>query len=365
MIRPAKVLLVLLGLPTLAFGAQEEIPTLQTALDSALADLGASGGAAAVVFGDDRVWTGAGGIAAPSEPATPSTAFELGSVTKTYTAAVVLGLAAEGRLSLDDTLDRWHPEIAGSQAITVEMLLNHTHGLHDPVQEPDFVPSILQDPARTWTPEDLLERLGDPYFEPGTSWRYSNTGFHLLGRIAERVADRPMAALVRELLLEPLGLGETWYGATEPVVGPAAAAFIDVNGDGSPVPVSTLIPWTAFLTSAGAAGSMIATAPDAAKWLHALAGGRVLSEAGWTRMTTWVDRPDGHRYGLGLLRLERPEGALIGHRGNSAGFSAAVFHDPSAGVTVAMLTNAHATDVTPAVLALLEAARSYLALTRP
>jgi hypothetical protein len=78
----------------------------------------------------------------------------------------------------------------------------------------------------------------------------------------------------------------------------------------------------------------------------------------WERMTSWVNRPDGNRYGLGLLRLEREAGPLIGHKGNSAGYSAAVFHDPDSGVTVALLTNAHAVDVTPGAVTLLEAARS-------
>jgi hypothetical protein len=73
-------------------------------------------------------------------------------------------------------------------------------------------------------------------------------------------------------------------------------------------------------------------------------------------MTSWVDRPDGNRYGSGLLRLEREQGPLIGHKGNSAGYSASLFHEPATGLTVAVLTNAHAIDVTPVVLALLEAA---------
>lgn len=76
-------------------------------------------------------------------------------------------------------------------------------------------------------------------------------------------------------------------------------------------------------------------------------------------MTAWVDRPDGNRYGLGLLRIEGGDTPLIGHKGNSAGYSASVFHDPASGITVAILTNAHAVDVTPIGYSLLEAARSH------
>lgn len=361
MTRFTVALSVMLALAAGPVAAQEPVhgPPLQAVLDSARARLGAPGAAAAVVFSDGLTWSGASGIAGPGEAATPATAFELGSVTKTYTAVLVLQLIAEGHLALADKLERWYPEIAGAEAITIEMLLNHTHGLHDPSQEPDHVPAILQNPAREWTPEDLLARMREPHFEPGTSWRYSNTGYHLLGRIAERLTASSLGPLLRERVFEPFTLGATWYAAAERPAAHTAAAFIDVNGDGSPAPVSRLIPWTAFLTSAGAAGSIVATASDAARWLHALVTGEVLAEQAWSWMTTWVDRPDGNRYGLGLLSVERADGPLLGHRGNSAGFSAAVFHDPAAGITVAVLTNAHAVDVTPAVIALLEAASSH------
>jgi CubicO group peptidase (beta-lactamase class C family) len=136
-----------------------------------------------------------------------------------------------------------------------------------------------------------------------------------------------------------------------------AEAFIDITGDGSPAPVSLMMPWTAFRSSAGPAGAMVATASDAARWLHALAGGGVLDPDGWRGMTTWVDRPDGNRYGLGLLRIEGENGPLIGHKGNSAGFSASAFHDPKTGITVVVLTNTHATDVTSAVEALMRVAK--------
>ncbi len=330
--------------------------SLQPVLDSARAALGAPGATAAVLCADGTLWSGASGIGRPGAPASVRTAFELGSVTKTYTAALVLRLVAEGRLSLEDRLARWYPEIPGAEEITLERLLNHTHGLHDPVQEEDFVPSVLQDPSRVWTADDLLARMRDPYFAPGAGWRYSNTGFHLVERIVERVGSSPLSLLLRERLLEPLELEATWYGGVDSIGAPLAAAFIDVNEDGSPEPVSLVMPWTAFRTSAGAAGAVIATALDAARWVHALVTGGVLEEPEWRRMTAWVDRPDGNRYGLGLLRLEREEGPLLGHKGNSAGYSASVFHAPADGTTAAVLTNAHATDVTPAVVALVEAA---------
>jgi D-alanyl-D-alanine carboxypeptidase len=343
--------------PVRSSAATEE--ALQAILEASRADLAAPGAAASVVFADGRVWVGASGIGRPNEATTPEMAFELGSVTKTYTAALVLQLVADGRMALDDPLARWYPGLSGAAEITVEQLLNHTHGLHDPLQEPDFIPAILQNPGKQWALSDVLTRMRSPHFSPGEGWRYSNTGYHLLGAIIEAVTDSTFSDVLYGRVLGPLGLESTWYGPTDPEGRPLAAAYIDPSGSGTPQPVSLMMPWTAFRSSAGPAGAVVASASDAARWLHALATGGVLGDREWQRMTSWVDRPDGHRYGLGLLRLEGGETPLIGHKGNSAGYSASVFHDSAIGITVAVLTNAHAVDVTPIGLSLLETARPH------
>jgi D-alanyl-D-alanine carboxypeptidase len=347
-------LLLVIACATPAAGAQE--PPLQAVLDSARAALEIPGASAAVRFADGTSWVGTSGFASPGIPVGPATAFELGSITKVYTATLVLGLVHEGRLQLEDPLMRWFPDLPGAPSITVRQLLNHTHGLHDPLQEPDFIPAVLQNPAATWTLADVLARMQDPVAAPGAAWRYSNTGYHLLGAIVEAVTDSTMATLLANRLLKRPGLEDTWYGADDPAGVALAAAYIDPTGSGTPQPVSLLMPWTAFRTSAGPAGAVIATAADAATFLHRLATGSLLSEAGLHQMTTWVDRPDGNHYGLGLLRVEHEDRPLIGHKGNSAGYSASAFHDPATGTTAVVLTNAHALDVTPIVTALLRTA---------
>lgn len=330
---------------------------LQATLDSARRALGAPGASAAIVFPDGRLWRGVSGMAGPDRLVQPETVFDLGSVAKTYTAALVLRTVADGRLRLDDTLARWYPELPGAGGITLRQLLNHTSGLHDPLQEESYVPLMLGNPGKRWSVEEILEHVREPYHAPGAGWHYTNTGFQLAGRILEHVSDTTLTHLYRSVLFEPLGLDRTHHGAAEAVPPPRSEAFIDINDDGTPEPVSLFMPMTAFLTSGGAAGGIVASAADAARWLHALATGEVLSAAAWSAMTSWVERPDGARYGLGLLGLvEDGEVSLIGHKGNAAGFSAAVFHVPAAGMTVAVLTSAHATDVTPAARALLSAA---------
>ncbi len=347
-------MLATLAVPSPAVAAQDS--PLQAVLDSARAALDIPGTTGAVIFADGTKWEGASGWAAPNRPTTAATAFELGSISKVYTATMVLKLVEEGRLDLQHRLSAWFPDLPGSDAITVAQLLSHTHGLHDPLQEPDFVPAVLGDPTRIWTLDDVIGRMGSPHFEPGAGWRYSNTGFHLLGAIVESVTDSTFADVLRARVLDPLRLAETWYGANDPEGVALAAAYIDPSGSGTPQPVSLLMPWTAFRTSAGPAGAVVASAPDAARFLHDLARGDLLGEAEWHRMTSWVDRPDGNRYGLGLLRIEEEGRPLLGHKGNSAGYSASAFHDPRSGITAVVLTNAHAVDVTPIVTALLRTA---------
>jgi D-alanyl-D-alanine carboxypeptidase len=340
--------------PTVAAGDQDG--PLQAVLDSARVAMGVTGASAALLLPDGTDWEGASGMAAPGTPVSPATAFELGSVTKTYTAALVLQLETDGLVSVDDPLSQWFPELPGAERITLRHLLAHTHGLHDPLQEPEFVPSVLQAPTHVWTLDDVLDRMQPPLFEPGAEWRYSNAGYHLLGAIVEAITEAPFDQVMAARVFAPLALTSTWYGIHDPDGVPLAAAYIDPSGSGTPQPVSLVMPWTAFRSSAGPAGAVVATAADAARWLHALATGSVLGEEQWARMTTWVDRPDGNRYGLGILKLEEEGRPLLGHKGNSAGYSAAAFHDPTSGATVVVLTNAHATDVTPVATALLKAA---------
>jgi D-alanyl-D-alanine carboxypeptidase len=327
-------LLTLLSMPA---GAQDT--ALQRTLDSLRLAAGAMGASAAVIFPDGRVWTGVSGEAAAGRPVTPATLFELGSVTKTYTAALVLQLAAERRLSLDDSLARWLPDFPGAATIRVRQLLNHTAGIYDVWRDPRLVPALIQDPARRWRPEETLGFLREPAFAPGSGWGYSSTGYLLLGMIVERAGGAPVHEAVRRRLLGPLGLTATWFEAAESANGEKAHAFVDVNRDGTAEDLTALMPATSFHTASWTAGAMTATAVDAARWMHALHTGPVLDAASRRLLLTLVNRGDGHRHGLGVLVVGPDSAMLSGHLGNSAGFSAAVFHSPPTGITVSLLTN--------------------------
>ena len=135
-----------------------------------------------------------------------------------------------------------------------------------------------------------------------------------------------------------------------------AHAFIDINNDGSPEDISMFVTMTPFITAAWSAGALVATSEDLARWMHAFCTGEAVRGGLFAELTRWVDRGDGMEYGLGLVRKPRGETYLYGHKGNTAGYSASAWHAPDAKITVAVLTNGHAVDVTPIAEALLDAA---------
>jgi D-alanyl-D-alanine carboxypeptidase len=336
--------------------AQSGETTMRTTLDSLRLALGARGASAAVIFADGQAWTGASGESHPGRAITPTTLFELGSITKTYTAALILKLAAAGRLSLDDSVSRWVPEFADANGATLRQLLNHTSGIASVTEDPRYIPALIQNPAKHWGAAEQFEFVGKPKFAAGTAWAYSNTGYLLLGLVAERAGGSSVHVLFRRELLDPPALKRTFFEPADSIAGDKAHAFVDIDRDGTAEDLSAMIPRTTFLTSAWTAGAMTATAEDAARWIRALHEGPVLDAAVRAEMRTTVNRPDGNRHGLGLLVIGGGSTELLGHLGNAAGFSGAVFHAPGSGITIALLTNADAKPMREPARALLAAA---------
>ena len=140
--------------------------------------------------------------------------FRAASITKSFVATVVLELVAEGRLSLDDTVEHWLPGLVpNGAAITLRELLNHTSGLFDFGDDQVWNQSRVADPQRIWLPKELIAAAVShpPYFRPGTAWHYSNTNYVLLGLIIEAATGRSLGDELRERLLQPLALGATSF----------------------------------------------------------------------------------------------------------------------------------------------------------
>lgn len=327
---------------------------LASTLDSIRTAIGATGASAAIIFPGGQTWVGVSGEAWSGTPVTTATVFDAGSITKSYTAALVLRLVHEGVLTLDDSLARWFPGLPGVEGVTIQELLRQTSGLADYARHPGFLPEIRSKMAAPWLPEENLRFIGDPGFASGARWEYSNTNYLLLGLIAARAAKRPYSQLLREHVLDSLGLTSTFVAGEDTVPHPRAHAFVDFTGDGKPDDLSALVPDPAVTRGAGGAGAVVATAADVATFARAYyAGARAeLELAG----TTWMDRGDGWQYGFGVIAAPHEDDILLGHLGNTAGQSAGVWHAQADGVTVAIMSNVHGVHMAEPVQALLRQA---------
>ena len=294
-----------------------------------LLDQGAIG---AVVRVDDgnRVVQFAVGLAdlKPRRDLEPGDEFRVGSTTKTFMAALVLQLVAEGRLALDDTVDRWLPgQLPNSSAVTVRMLLDHSSGLPDYTHDP-VLNDLRQGRApRLRTPEQLLAMGArqKPLFAPGTAWAYSDTNYIALGLILQKVTHRSVWQLVQERISEPLGLRHTYLGSgagfrgtpyahgysapTYYAVGPVVDGLVDTTG------LDLNWTWTA--------GGMISTAPELATVYAAVLSARLVPPPQLQQMKATIPTTmPGVRDGLGIQQRVGPCGNRVWyHTGGVPGYT--------------------------------------------
>jgi D-alanyl-D-alanine carboxypeptidase len=261
-------------------------------------------GATAYVAGPQGSWSGAAGVAdaATGQPMPIDARMRLESVSKIWTAVLVLQLAEQGQLSLKDTVARWLPGLLPfGDRITLGQLLTHTSGIfdnNDAVTHPDRVLARVRDPGFHAELLELAKRLqADPttrfpptvwirlaatqplYFPPGTGYHYSNVGFEVLGLVIEQATGQPLQQLYRERIIGPLGLGHTAYDPQGDISGPHARGYL-VKTDGS------LADQTAVHWGIGAEGGMVSSAADTGRFLVALMQGRLLGPAALAGMRT-------------------------------------------------------------------------------
>ncbi len=339
---------------------------LQRELDAVRAKLSIPGVSVAIIWDDGRTWTGASGVrnVATGDPMTTGTAFALASISKTFTAAVVLQLVEEGRLTLDQSVAPLLPKFKLDRRITVRMLLDHTSGLPDFFYGKGIDAALRGAKGATWTPLRSWSYVPTPHATPGKSWYYSNTNYLLLGELVTAVTGRPLATEIRTRLLDPLGLSTAYYQAVEKPreAGTLAYQLIPKSGGGwTPrlvAPASDVIPFRSVVTAAAGAGSMAATALDTARWMRAWAGGAVLDASMQAQMLGDVARTVKLHaripYGLGIQRVTLNGYTALGHSGRYLGIQNVVRYLPDAGITIAVLTNQSVWDPTRIASALLK-----------
>ncbi len=269
-------------------------------------------------------------------------AFRVGSITKTFVASVVLQLAAEGTLGLDDALERWLPGLVpNAQAITLRQLLNHTSGIYNYTDDQAFFSSLTRNPRRVLTPVELVAvaTKHGPNFDPGRSWSYSNTGYILLGLVIEKATATPLEQELRERIFQPLALTHTSFPAAPTLPRPFARGYLPVGlvrtPNGKPVDVTVWSPSWAW-----AAGALVSTAGDLARFYGALVRGELLPAEQLREMKTAVPITNGpSQYGLGLASDPSDCGRVLGHTGGVPGYTSIAYSSEDGGRQTVVLIN--------------------------
>ncbi len=261
------------------------------------------------------------------------TVFRIGSVTKQFTAALILKLQEMGKLSVGDDITRYLPDYpTGGRLVTVHHLLTHTSGIQSYTALPVFWARSRED----LSPEALLALFKDePFrFEPGEQYEYSNSGYHLLGMIIEGVLGRPYRDCLAEHLFAPLGLDHTQYLNNSPVVANRASGYVWENGQWRNAPyLSMRLPF--------AAGSIGSTVEDLLTWQGALNRGSVLSGNSLQSMRTRKPLNSGEpsSYGYGVAVAEFEGTPKLTHAGGINGFAGILSFYPAYSLTIAVLVN--------------------------
>lgn len=253
--------------------------------------------------------------------------FRIGSITKTFTATVVLQLAQQGKLSLSDPLSKYEPQIPNASKITIRELLNMTSG----IRHGDSPLPNAKNPQKSLTPQQVIANTTSHplLFAPGTKYSYSDTGYLILGEVATKVTGTDIGTLIQRQILQPLGLHHTVYDPSSPLPSPTAHGYRYVHGQ-------TLDTTNWNEGWAAAAGAMASTVGDLERWAPALATGKgILNQSMQQQRLQMVNTGVGASYGLGILQYL----ASFGHDGEVMGYNGTVLYSPQAKTAIVALGN--------------------------
>ena len=296
-------------------------------------------------------------------PVSNNSVFRVGSVTKQFTAAALLLLAEEGKLSLQDKLSKYYPNFPRAADITLDEMLHHTSGIYNYTAAPSFAVDGMVHRST----DEMVEYIGKLHktqdFEPGTDWSYSNSAYFILGGVVEKASGETLAKVLQTRLFTPLGMTHSALDDETEIVAERATGY-----SGSAPGKFTNAPFIS-MSIPGGAGSIRSTAGDLAKWNAALYGGKILKPASLAAMLTPGKLSNGentgtamakkmaaagapaatqsakHEYGYALFLSEVEGHRKIDHGGGIYGFSAALAEFPDDKTTVVVLSNAIGKDV--------------------
>jgi CubicO group peptidase (beta-lactamase class C family) len=305
-------------------------------------------GAAVLVMKDGEILLRKGyGLADLEQgiPIEPNMVFRIGSVTKQFTAAAILLLEEEGKLSVEDDLRKHLPDFpTSSRTITIAQLLTHTSGIRSYTDMPDFGKRMRED----MSVEEIIALFRDEPlgFEPGEKYAYNNSGYVLLGAIIEKASGKTYEAYLRERIFEPLGMSQTYYGSASRIIPKRAQGYDGVNAEFENTEyLSMSLPYSA--------GSLLSTVDDLAKWDRALEGTGLLSQASldkWWKPFSLANGESIH-YGYGWSISSYEGHPVVDHGGGINGFTCQLLRMPEDRIFVTVLTNRNDEKANPGLVA--------------
>lgn len=256
--------------------------------------------------------------------ATDKTKYRIGSISKTFTASIILKLIDEGKLSLTTTLSEFYPEINNSQKITIEQLLRHRSGIFNFTSATDFT-SWMEDPI---SKEDLVKKIAanDNVFEPGEKFEYSNSNYVLLSLIAEKIENEYLAQLINEMVCKPCDLQNTYYGSKISIINNEAKSYTKSS--------DWLVSTESDMSIPQGAGAIVSTPKELNKFLNCLFNYKIISE---NSVKSMMEIEDG--YGLGMFQVPFYDKKAFGHNGAIDSFQSNAYYFPVEDISVAFTAN--------------------------
>ncbi len=305
---------------------------LQKNLDSMRSVYNIKGISASVFYPGQGFWKGTTGVSFGTVAIQSSMEFGIASNTKLFTAVTLVKLAENDVISIDDSLHKWLPDFKNiDRNITVRQLLNHTSGLSDYNSIAGYPDSILSNPNRIFSPLELIKWVGPPLFTPGTSWNYSNTNYLLAGMVAESATGINIAKLIRDSILTPLQLDNTFFDVQETVLGTIADPWqmgININAT----------PRTSLNSAAYSAGAMYSNSSEMAQWYQRLLSGQIINNHSLDQMTNFVGSGN---YGFGISGFQVAGRTCFGHGGSIRGYSSFMIYDTTTRAVICVLINSN------------------------
>jgi D-alanyl-D-alanine carboxypeptidase len=345
-------LLIAAPQPGVAGDAAAEIrQKVQARLQELRSEAEFPGATVGVVLPDGKSFSVSAGLAdvESNTPLKPSDRMPSGSIGKTYVAAVMLQLVEEGRVRLDDRIERWFGRVPwfarlpNAREITLGMLMNHTSGIPEHVLKKEFIAKLREGPDKVWTPEELVAYVLDskPLFPAGQGWSYADTNYILVGMVIERVTKNTYYNELGKRVLKPLKLRDTHPSVSRTLPG-VITGYSRPNSpfgfegrvilDGKFI-INPQMEWTG--------GGLISTSEDLARWAKALYEGRVIKKSSLDRMLAGVEAKTGpgDRYGLGVQIRQSDWGVSYGHGGWFPGYLSEMEYFPDHRIAIAVQFN--------------------------